>query len=312
MTLTCSGSTCPSEAMVSSARPSARYSRSGSPPDVLDGQDGEGDASPPARPRSARPRWRTRRERRPPAARPPRSARREDRGGARRGIVRGRNRSRGPEDGRGGDHLDGRDEAIALAGNRLHEDRSLRRIAQRLPDLADGGVDAGLDVDEDVLGPEPGDDVAPRDELAPPLDQQDEEVHRLPLEPYRLPFTPQLVGRDVQLEGVKAERLGRFGGRHRDWREYIGSHKSSCSCGLLSSRRSQGFLQPRSMVKQTADRQDACAIRAGRQVGRQRITQRRSTDAIQRCRTLPPPSDRAHDGDGPRGHFRPHPAAGHR
>ena len=111
--------------------------------------------------------------------------------------------------------LDGRDEAIALARTVSTNAGGVRRIAQRLPDLADGGVHTGLDIDEDVLGPEAGDDVTPRDELTAPLDEEDEQVHRLPLEPYRSALTAQLVGGDVELEVVKPEGLVRFGGRHR-------------------------------------------------------------------------------------------------
>ena len=42
-------------------------------------------------------------------------------------------------------------------------------------------------------------------ELAPALDEQDQEVHRLPLEPDGSPVAAQLVGRDVQLEVAEAK-----------------------------------------------------------------------------------------------------------
>lgn len=118
------------------------------------------------------------------------------------------------------------DEPVALARHRLHERRRVRRIAKRLANLADRGVDAGVDVDEDVLAPESIDDLAPRDELAALLDQEDQQVHRLPPELHRTAAAAQLVGSDVQLEVAKTQRLARIEGRHGEWARRLQCHKS--------------------------------------------------------------------------------------
>ena len=64
------------------------------------------------------------------------------------GTVGDVNDRSGDGAGRSRDHLDRGDESIPLARNGLDEHGRIRGIAKRLPDLADGGVDAGLDVDE--------------------------------------------------------------------------------------------------------------------------------------------------------------------
>jgi hypothetical protein len=71
---------------------------------------------------------------------------------------------------------------------------------QGLTDLSNRRVNAGFDVHEDVLAPQLVDDLAATHQQAPPLDQHDEQVHRLPLEPARTPVPAQLVGCDVELE----------------------------------------------------------------------------------------------------------------
>ena len=71
-------------------------------------------------------------------------------------------------------------------------------------------MDARLHVDEHVLAPEELDDLGPRHEVAPPLDEQQEQVHRMALETNRAAVAAQLVGRDVELEIAEAERLARL------------------------------------------------------------------------------------------------------
>ena len=143
---------------------------------------------------------------------------------------------------RTGDHLDGCDESIPLARNGLHERGSIRRIAKSLPDFADRGVDAGLDVNEDVFAPQPLDDVAAGDELTSTLDQQDQEVHRLPFEFHRASLPAQLVRRDIELEVAEAEGLARIGRLHRRLIEQLlHCHKSRIRLPLGVSGRFQLF-----------------------------------------------------------------------
>ena len=104
-----------------------------------------------------------------------------------------------------GRDLDGRDEAIPLARYRLDELRRVRGIAQRLPKLADRGVDTVLDVDEHVLAPERVHDFTPRDELVSPPNEQDQQIHGLPLESDATSVAAQLVGRYVEREVAKVK-----------------------------------------------------------------------------------------------------------
>src|SRR6185437_7920878 len=107
------------------------------------------------------------------------------------------------------DHLDRRDEAVALARDCFKERRSIRRLPQRLSNFTDCSVDAGLDVDEDVFGPQVVDDVAARYELAPPPDQEDQKIHRLASQLDRTAQTPERIGGLIELEVPKSQRFAR-------------------------------------------------------------------------------------------------------
>ena len=96
-------------------------------------------------------------------------------------------------------------------GHRLDKRRSLRRITQRLSNLPHRRVDACLDVDEHVLAPQPVDDLGARDEDIPPLDQQEQQIHRMAFEAHRAAVAAQLVGGDVELEVAEAEGLAGLG-----------------------------------------------------------------------------------------------------
>ena len=72
-------------------------------------------------------------------------------------------------------------------------------------------MDARLHVDEHVLAPEAIDDLGAGDELAPPLDEQDEQIHRVALESNGAALAAELVRRDVELEVAKAKPLAWIG-----------------------------------------------------------------------------------------------------
>ena len=80
-----------------------------------------------------------------------------------------------------------------------------------LPDLPHRRVDARLDVDEHVLAPQPLDDVGTGDEIVPPLDEQEQQIHRMALETHRAAVATQLVGSDVELEVAEAQGLAGLG-----------------------------------------------------------------------------------------------------
>ena len=80
-------------------------------------------------------------------------------------------------------------------------------IVQGLPDLPDRCVDAHLHIDEDVLTPEPGDDRFARHQFPASFDEQDQQIHRLALEPDGTAFPPQFVALHVELEVAEAKHL---------------------------------------------------------------------------------------------------------
>jgi hypothetical protein len=87
---------------------------------------------------------------------------------------------------------------------------------QSLSNLSHRRVHAGFDIDEHTLAPQQVDDLTAGDELLPPLDQQDQQVHRLALDPNGPPVSPQLVAGDVQLILAEAKRLAWAGALHPD------------------------------------------------------------------------------------------------
>jgi hypothetical protein len=85
-------------------------------------------------------------------------------------------------------------------------------------------VCTGVDINEHVLAPQPLDDVFARDQLTSPLDEHDQEVHRLPFESNGAAATTQVISSDVQLEVAEAEPLAWVGYQHRgDFRKTTGS-----------------------------------------------------------------------------------------
>jgi hypothetical protein len=75
-------------------------------------------------------------------------------------------------------------------------------------------VNPGLNVNEDPLLPQPSGNLASRDELAATLDQQDQEIHRLALQPDCPPVAAQLVAGNVEREVAEQQLLGTGGHQH--------------------------------------------------------------------------------------------------
>src|SRR5215471_16713050 len=78
----------------------------------------------------------------------------------------------------GSDFFNRSDEAIAAADHRLDKPRLFGIIFQRLPDPANGGVDAVVGVDENAFAPDPFDNFLTNDQLATALYQQEQQFHR--------------------------------------------------------------------------------------------------------------------------------------
>ena len=75
-------------------------------------------------------------------------------------------------------------------------------------------MNAGLDVDKDVLPPQRIDDLRPRDEPLPVGDQQDQKIHRLAFEPNGPPVAAKLIARDIEVEVQEAKELRWIGWGH--------------------------------------------------------------------------------------------------
>ena len=71
-----------------------------------------------------------------------------------------------------------RDETVSLPRDRLYEARLFGIILQDLPNLADRSVDAVVGVEEDILAPDPLNDVFPSDDLSPALNQDRQNLRR--------------------------------------------------------------------------------------------------------------------------------------
>ena len=89
----------------------------------------------------------------------------------------------------------------------------IARVAQHLPNLENGRVDAGIEIGEDVRTPQPLRDVLARHQLLSALQQQQEEIHRLPRERHAAPLAPHLVGGHIDFEISEAVGHGGVGAR---------------------------------------------------------------------------------------------------
>ena len=101
--------------------------------------------------------------------------------------------------------FEGRNESVALANHRLDELRAFRVVAERSPDFADGGVDGGIVVDEDVGTPERRLNLSPVYKDTGLLDEEDQDLHRNLFELDPLTRAPQHVRRHVEFELAKTE-----------------------------------------------------------------------------------------------------------
>jgi bacterioferritin (cytochrome b1) len=73
-----------------------------------------------------------------------------------------------------------------------------------LPDFADGGIDARVDINEDVPAPESIDDVIAKNELAASLDQQNQHVHWLTTQLHPAAETAQFAPCDIEFKVAEA------------------------------------------------------------------------------------------------------------
>src|SRR6266851_1938915 len=109
------------------------------------------------------------------------------------------------------------DEAVSPAGDGLYESRLLGVVLEYLANLADSGVDAVVGVEEDVLAPNPFDDLVAGHELPSGLNQEDQQLRRNPLQLQNPAGAAQFVGAQVKVEILaESDRVRQFDwlGRH--------------------------------------------------------------------------------------------------
>lgn len=113
------------------------------------------------------------------------------------------------------DPLDVLDEAVAPAGEGLHEARALGGIAQRDPDLGDRVVHGLIEGDRRRGGPEPAAELVARDEIARVLDEGREELKRLLLQANARTAPAQFTRPRVEIERPEAgDAAGRLARAH--------------------------------------------------------------------------------------------------
>src|ERR1700677_3961445 len=95
-----------------------------------------------------------------------------------------------------------RDETVSLPRDRLYEARLFGIILQDLPDLANRSVYAVVGVEEDILAPDPLDDVLPADDLSVTLNQDRQNLGRNAFEFDHATVATQGMGGEIQLENL--------------------------------------------------------------------------------------------------------------
>ena len=71
-------------------------------------------------------------------------------------------------------------------------------VFEHLPNLVDGRVDAVFRIHKDSITPKRGDDLLTCDELAFPLGEKDQQLHRSFLQPKHTVAAPQLVTAEIE------------------------------------------------------------------------------------------------------------------
>jgi hypothetical protein len=82
----------------------------------------------------------------------------------------------------------------------LYKDWVFWIVVQNLTNFADRGIDAVVGIQEDVLTPDPSDDVLSGDQLPPALEQQEQDLHGDSLQLQSATRTAQFIGAPVQFK----------------------------------------------------------------------------------------------------------------
>src|SRR5262249_11674219 len=101
-------------------------------------------------------------------------------------------------------YIDWRDKAISPPVERLDKARVVSVVAERLPDAANGLVEALLEIDERIERPQLFLQLLTSNHLARPLQQQGEHIQRLPCELNLHSLPAQLSCSKIQFEDTEA------------------------------------------------------------------------------------------------------------
>src|SRR5579863_7307723 len=132
-----------------------------------------------------------------------------------RQILRRRNRCQKP---------------VTFSGDCLNELGIHGIVAEEMAELADGGVDAVLGVDEDFAGPETLGDFGAGNELALARDKEDEQLHRLALDAYRFAVSEEFETSAIEAKVAEfKDRTGHFIGHGSGQRTLLrGGNTKQC------------------------------------------------------------------------------------
>src|SRR6185436_5536221 len=101
--------------------------------------------------------------------------------------------------------VDSSDEPVAAPRHRLYVARFIRRFPECLPQLLDGGVDAVVELDDGVVGPELLSNLFAQHYLAGIFQKHEQDLEGLLVKPDLQAMLAELRGSNVQLNRPKAD-----------------------------------------------------------------------------------------------------------
>jgi hypothetical protein len=104
-----------------------------------------------------------------------------------------------------------------MAAHRLDVSRRRSIVSEGVPDLADADVERVVEVDEGGAVPQSPAQVVTGDELARPLEQREENLPRLILQPTTAIVLPEVAGHEVAAEFPEARQRRAYGWDHDGW-----------------------------------------------------------------------------------------------
>ena len=102
--------------------------------------------------------------------------------------------------------IDGGDEPVASPWQGLDVARAIGGVAENLAKAGDGGVNAMLEIDENVARPELLTDFLARDELGRALEQHEEDLEGLLLHADAGTTLAEFTGADVRLKNPESDK----------------------------------------------------------------------------------------------------------